>query len=75
MQGHSLTNQCTRIAKQRLIENGWACGVTLASKAALLARNRVISSVSRYIKIRLLEKKAAFSQNIPLNLWYVFLYI
>ncbi|HEX9925420.1 MAG TPA: hypothetical protein VGD99_22380, partial [Anaerolineae bacterium] len=25
-------NQCTRIAKQRLIEIGWACGVTLASK-------------------------------------------
>jgi hypothetical protein len=39
------TNQCTRIAKQRLIETGWACGVTLASKVVLLARNRVISSV------------------------------
>jgi hypothetical protein len=40
------TNQCTRIAMQRLIEIGWACGVTLALKVALLARNRVISSVS-----------------------------
>jgi len=42
---NSPTNQCTRIAKQRLIENDWACGGALALKVALLARNRVISSV------------------------------
>jgi hypothetical protein len=38
-------NQCTRIAKLRLIEAGWACGDALALKGASLARNRVISSV------------------------------
>jgi hypothetical protein len=38
-------NQCTRIAKRRLIENDWACGGALASKVVSLARNRVISSL------------------------------
>jgi len=40
-------NQCTRIAKRRLIETGWACGGTLALQVVLPARNRVISSVGR----------------------------
>jgi hypothetical protein len=40
------TNQCTRIAMQRLIEIDWACGGVFALKVALLTRNRVISSVS-----------------------------
>jgi len=40
------TNQCTRIAKRRLIETDWACGGALALQVVLLARNRVISSVS-----------------------------
>jgi len=39
------TNQCTRIAKQRLIETGWACGGALALNVVSLTRNRVISSV------------------------------
>jgi hypothetical protein len=30
-------------------ENGWACGGALTLKVALLARNRVISSVSCFI--------------------------
>jgi hypothetical protein len=41
------TNQCTRIAKQRLIETGWACDSALVLQMVLLARNRVISSVGR----------------------------
>ena len=36
----------TRIAKPRFLEIGCACGVTLASKVALLARNRVMGGVS-----------------------------
>jgi hypothetical protein len=39
------TNQCTRIAKLRFIENDWACDGALALQVVLLARNRVISSV------------------------------
>jgi len=46
------TNQCTRIAKLRLIETGWAYGGVLALKVALPARNRVISSVSGLGTIR-----------------------
>jgi hypothetical protein len=41
------TNQCTRIAKRRLIEIGWACGGTMALKVTLLTRNRMISSIAR----------------------------
>ncbi len=33
-------NQCTRIAKQRLIEIVWACGGPLALQVVSLARNR-----------------------------------
>jgi hypothetical protein len=38
-----------RIAKRRFLEVGYACGGALASKVVLLARNRVISSVSPLI--------------------------
>ena len=41
----ALTNQCTRIAMQRLIRIGWTCGGALALKVVWLARNRVSSSV------------------------------
>jgi len=43
-------NRCSRIAKQRLIENDWAYGGALASKVTLLTRNRVISSVMLHPK-------------------------
>ncbi len=44
--GNCCLYPATRIAKLRLIENGCACGVTLASKVILLARNRVNFGVS-----------------------------
>ncbi len=43
--GTAQQGPCTRIAKLRLIETGWACGVTFASNVALLARNRVMGGV------------------------------
>jgi hypothetical protein len=49
--GHGLTNQCTRIAKRRLIETGWTCGGALALRVVLPARNRVISSVEPVEKV------------------------
>jgi len=36
-----LTMPITRIATLRFLETGYACGVTLASKVALLAHNRL----------------------------------
>jgi hypothetical protein len=39
---HAQQCPCTRIAKLRFLENDCACGVTLASKVSLLARNRVM---------------------------------
>jgi hypothetical protein len=39
-------------SKQRLIEISWACGGALVLKVVLLARNRVISSVSTLVEIR-----------------------
>jgi hypothetical protein len=61
--GNCCLYPATRIAMQRLIETGWACGDASALKMTLLAHNRVISSVSGLKVFKLLIQR-----EIPMNL-------
>jgi hypothetical protein len=47
--GHAQQAQCSRIATLRFFEADCACGVNFGLKVALLARNRLIGSVSPLI--------------------------
>ena len=47
----ALTNQCTRIAMQRLIRIGGSAKLVLVLRVILPARNRVISSVSLAVEM------------------------